>query len=180
MPFRSTKSPTQPPANSLPTTTPIVQRHSPGDGVITLNIGGKNFQTLRSTIAQNEVLMGHLLRSEANAGETIENHAVFVDRDYKHFGTILEYLRNKADGVYIHPSVAQRLLLKKLNDSNTESGSAENNCEAVRDNETKQENKSISRTSFIELPTDSKTLTELYFESIYYNVPELTEHICCQ
>ena len=76
----------------------IIQRHGPGDGVITLNVGGKNFQTLRSTIAQNDVLMDHVVRAEANL-EIGKNHEIFIDRDPKHFGMILAHLRNKADGI---------------------------------------------------------------------------------
>ena len=191
MPFLSSpatnkpKSLAKPPSKKCSSKAVPIQRHGPNDGVVTLNVGGKNFQTLRSTIAQNEVLIDHVLRAEANS-EMVCGEAVFVDRDHKHFGWILEYLRNKADGVYIHPSVAQQLLKKlPLNGTNSNKqsvqGSVDNNCEAARGgNDAKQMTKSMSKTSFIELPTDSKTLTELYFESIYYNIPELTDHICCQ
>mmetsp|Transcript_8505 Transcript_8505/g.18392 ORF Transcript_8505/g.18392 Transcript_8505/m.18392 type:complete len:179 (-) Transcript_8505:322-858(-) len=156
-----------------------IQRHGPGDGVITLNVGGQNFQTLRSTIAQNEVLRDHVQRAEGDVEKEVDGDPVviFVDRDPKHFGTILEYLRNKADGVYIHPNVARRLLkLKDNNDSNNNSNSSEN---GEASNEALIA-KSISATSFIQLPNDSKTLTELYFESIYYNIPELTDRICSE
>ena len=47
------------------TTRPLIQRHGPLDRVITLNVGGKQFQTLRSTISQNKVLYDHVLRAEA-------------------------------------------------------------------------------------------------------------------
>ena len=149
--------------------TPVIQRHGPGYGFIILNVGGKNFQTLRSTIAQNEVLMDHVVYAESNAEIiTSGDHAIFTDQDSKHFGTILEYLRNKANGVYIYPSVAQRLV--KL--SNSEQGSADN-CQA-------EITKSISTTSFIKLPKDSKMLTEMYFEYIYHNMSDLTDRICSQ
>mmetsp|Transcript_42525 Transcript_42525/g.77687 ORF Transcript_42525/g.77687 Transcript_42525/m.77687 type:complete len:236 (+) Transcript_42525:126-833(+) len=153
------------------TNTPVIliQRHGPSDGVITLNVGGKNFQTLRSTIAQNEVLMDHVVRAEANPEIiTSGDHAIFIDRDPKHFGTILDYLRNKADGVFRHPSVAQRLM--KFSNNNKQVSA--DNCQAAKD---------VTTQIFsIPLPKDSKTLTEMYFESIHYNIPALTDRICSQ
>lgn len=132
--------------------------------------------------------MDHVVRTEAKSKNNTKREEqtleVFVDRDPKHFGTILEYLRNKADGVYMHPSVAR--LLANLEDSSCKSNNRQDEGD-VRDgtqtiaNEdtTHTTNKSISTISFIELPKDSKTLAELYFESIFYNIPELTDHICC-
>ena len=167
--------------NALPT----IIRHGQNDGVITLNVGGKNFQTLRSTIAQNEVLMDHVVRAENNMEETIisgsttNQHAIFIDRDPKHFDMILTYLRNKADGIYRQPGIAQRLM--KSLDGKSSSGSSSNganNCGESAKEATKEIAKSISTTTSILLPKDSKTLTEMYFESIHYRIPELTDCIC--
>lgn len=109
------------------------------------------------------------MRAETNAEIiTSGDHAIFIDRDPKHFGTILAYLRNKADGVFRHPIVAQQLM--KFGNSNRQ-GSA-NNCQAAKD---------VTTQIFsIQLPKDSTTLTEMYFESIHYNIPELTDRICSQ
>jgi len=128
------------------TTIPTIIRHSQNDGVVTLNVGGKNFQTLRSTIQQNEVLREYVLRAESNNEIISKDNAIFIDRDPKHFDMILSYLRNKADGIVRHKT------FKSL----------------------------PSSTSSILLPKDSKTLTELYFESIHYRIPELTDRICSQ
>src|SRR5210317_384150 len=82
---------------------PIIHRHGPNDRVITLNVGGKQFQTLRSTISQNSVLYAHVLRAESNS-EYLGDKIVFIDRDSKHFHVILTYLRNKADGLVGGPA----------------------------------------------------------------------------
>lgn len=76
-----------------------VVRHGPGDRVMCLDVGGKHFYTLRSTIAANPVLSNIVARAEANGELTSSGSAVFVDRDPKHFATILTYLRNKSDGL---------------------------------------------------------------------------------
>jgi len=126
------------------TTIPTIIRHGQNDGVVTLNVGGKNFQTLRSTIQQNDVLKEYVVRAELNNEIVSKDNAIFIDRDPKHFDMILSYLRNKADGIVRHKTF-----------------------------------KSMpSSTSSILLPKDSKTLTELYFESIHYRIPELTDRIC--
>ena len=133
-------------ATETTTAIPTIIRHGKNDGVLTLNVGGKNFQTLRSTIQQNEVLREYVLRAETNNEIISKDNAIFIDRDPKHFDMILSYLRNKADGIVRHKTF-----------------------------------KSIpSSTSSILLPKDSKTLTELYFESIHYRIPELTDRICSQ
>lgn len=73
-------------------------RHGPGDGVITLNVGGKEFHTLRSTIDCNQILRDHVTRAEANH-ELMKGGSIFIDRDPASFGLILQHLRNKADNV---------------------------------------------------------------------------------
>lgn len=71
-------------------------RHGRGDACITLNVGGKEFYTLRSTIAMNSVLSDHVVRAEQNH-EILRNGAVFIDRDPDHFPILLKYLRNKVE-----------------------------------------------------------------------------------
>ncbi|KAG7343516.1 BTB/POZ domain containing protein [Nitzschia inconspicua] len=61
-----------------------VLRHGPGDGVITLNVGGKEFKTLQSTMQQSTVLCETVARAQAN-GEVLDQKVVFVDRDPTHF-----------------------------------------------------------------------------------------------
>lgn len=54
-----------------------IERHGQGDAFITLNVGGTEFHTLRSTVAANQVLAEHVARAEANH-EITKNGAVYV------------------------------------------------------------------------------------------------------
>uniref|UniRef100_A0A7S2W9U4 Potassium channel tetramerisation-type BTB domain-containing protein n=1 Tax=Mucochytrium quahogii TaxID=96639 RepID=A0A7S2W9U4_9STRA len=76
----------------------LVARHSPEDRVITLDVGGKEFRTLRSTVSSNCVLWDYVLRAEAN-GEFTKSGAVFIDRDPEHFPLVLSHLRNSVEGL---------------------------------------------------------------------------------
>eukprot|EP00985_Skeletonema_marinoi_P010746 scaffold5047_cov127-Skeletonema_marinoi.AAC.3 len=147
--------------------TQTIQRHGPGDKVITLDVGGKKFQTLRSTISQNKILHEHVLRAEANleyAGD-----AVFIDRNPKHFELILEYLRNRADGLVGSSDAAattSSILRFGRNQSNTTTTSLSSPPRAFK------------YTSTIQLPTDSKILSEMYIESLHYQITEMQDLIC--
>jgi hypothetical protein len=90
--------PTQPGDTSAAVVNNGIERHGPGDAVIILNVGGQQFQTLRSTIASNQVLNEYICRAEANR-ELTEGKAVFIDRDPTHFAFILTFLRNRIEGV---------------------------------------------------------------------------------
>lgn len=61
-----------------------IHRHGAGDATITLNVGGKEFHTLRSTVNANAVLSTLVVRAEQNK-ELTKGGAVFVDRDPAHF-----------------------------------------------------------------------------------------------
>lgn len=74
------------------------KRHGPGDGILKLNVGGKEFITLRSTVTSNRILAAYVYRAEQN-GELDRSGAVFIDRDPGQFGYILTFLRNKMEGV---------------------------------------------------------------------------------
>jgi hypothetical protein len=150
---------------------PIIQRHGPNDRVITLNVGGKQFQTLRSTISQNPVLYAHVLRAESNS-EYLGDKIVFIDRDSKHFHVILTYLRNKADGLVGGPASSADAV-----------AATTSSLLRFGRNTTQQQLPSTTTTSFkytssINLPDDIQSLRELYFESIHYQISELTELIC--
>ena len=152
---------------------PIIQRHGPNDRVITLNVGGKQFQTLRSTISQNPVLYAHVLRAESNS-EYLGDKIVFIDRDSKHFHVILTYLRNKADGLVGGPASSADAVAATtsslLRFGRNKTG---NNAPSTTTTTT-----SFKYTSSINLPDDIQSLRELYFESIHYQISELTELIC--
>ena len=138
------------PSNQITEQTSIISRHGVGDGVITLNVGGKNFLTLRSTISQNAVLTEYVMRAEAN--KELTQDAIFIDRDPKHFGMILSYLRNKADGLSSTRLGAQ-LIRRKINSYS-------------------------SAVETIFLPQDQQSLQEIYYESMHYQIPELTAYVC--
>ncbi|KAL7530128.1 hypothetical protein ACHAWF_003255 [Thalassiosira exigua] len=144
---------------------PAILRHGPDDGLVTLNVGGKTFQTLRSTVAQNAVLMDHVVRAERNSDL---GGAVFVDRDPKHFGTILSYLRNKADGVHGRSTARRKRKLFGDEGGGSSGRDPDRLSTAVA--------KSISTL----LPKDSNSLREIYLESVHYDMPELTNCIVSQ
>lgn len=87
------------------TVTPLT-RHGPGDGVVVLDVGGKPFKTLRSTVQSNRVLAAYVERAEAN--QEFVGGAVFVDRDPKHFGLILNHLRNRVEGLEVYRRLAKK------------------------------------------------------------------------
>jgi hypothetical protein len=67
------------------------------DTVIKLNVGGKRFETLRSTLLSVEgTYFSGLLEYHARDND------YFIDRDGELFGPILNYLRGKRDE-YINP-----------------------------------------------------------------------------
>eukprot|EP00750_Incisomonas_marina_P016833 INCI19588.1.p1 GENE.INCI19588.1~~INCI19588.1.p1 ORF type:complete len:253 (+),score=40.39 INCI19588.1:182-940(+) len=76
----------------------VGHRHGVEDAVVTLDVGGTLFHTLRSTVACNEVLSDYVRRADANPA-LAKDGAVFVDRDPKHFGVLLNHLRNKTEGL---------------------------------------------------------------------------------
>lgn len=61
-----------------------------------LNVGGKEFYTLRSTVMSNAVLVDHVAWNKAN-NEVSKNGAVFIDRDPSQFSFILGQLRNRME-----------------------------------------------------------------------------------
>lgn len=72
-----------------------ITRYGAHDSIVTLDVGGKQFKTLRSTVECNKVLRKLVDRAISNS-----EGVVFVDRDPTHFGIILQHLRNQADGIY--------------------------------------------------------------------------------
>ncbi|EOD36770.1 hypothetical protein EMIHUDRAFT_47209, partial [Emiliania huxleyi CCMP1516] len=61
--------------------------------VVNLNVGGKSFITLRSTLAESPTLREYVERAEANL-EFSKDGATFIDRDPTHFPIILAHMRN--------------------------------------------------------------------------------------
>ena len=133
-----------------------VVRHGPGDAVLTLNVGGKEFYTLRSTVNANAVLADHVARAEANE-EITKNGAVFIDRDPDHFPFILRHLRNRVE-----------LTCSSLANCKS-AGVLGNHGLTIKWTQAN-----------IELPKDERVLRELYTEATFYRVEELKEAICAK
>mmetsp|Transcript_52559 Transcript_52559/g.114775 ORF Transcript_52559/g.114775 Transcript_52559/m.114775 type:complete len:312 (-) Transcript_52559:285-1220(-) len=74
---------------------PIVERLGEGDHVVELNVGGKTFIALKSTVQVSPILAYHIAAAEEHEGLKM-GKAVFIDRDPEHFAVILNFLRSKA------------------------------------------------------------------------------------
>lgn len=129
-----------------------IARHGTGDSVIVLDVGGKEFKTLRSTIESNRVLSNLVSRAEHNAELTQGGKAIFIDRDPTHFGLILQHLRNTADGLSYN-SVGRYIPGKHAS--------------------------KIPDTT-VRLPTDRGKLRDVYMESTFYDIKELRSSACGQ
>lgn len=125
----------------------LIVRHGEGDGVVTLNVGGKEFITLRSTLQTNPVLYARVLRAEAN--EELIKSAVFVDRDPTHFGLILQHLRNVADSITLSSSTDKNAWLRLITKSKNEVN--------------------------IQIPENIPKLRELFVEARYFKIKELED-----
>jgi hypothetical protein len=132
-----------------------VVRHGEGDRVVTLNVGGKEFITLRSTIQNNPVLFNRVTQAEAN--QEFYKGAVYIDRDPTYFHLILQHLRNRADLMScnsrwtpINPRLsekAHKILFKK-------------------------------KDVLIQIPEKKDALRDLYVEARYFQIGELESLLC--
>ena len=105
-----------------------------------------------SSVESNTVLSSLVARAEANAELTQGGKAIFIDRDPKHFGIILQHLRNKVDGLsyggigrLIPASHSKRMAI-----------------------------------ATVQLPTEKEALRDMFMESQYYNIKELQQSACGQ
>jgi len=131
-------------------------RHGSGDAVIALNVGGKDFFTLRSTVATNEVLAECVARAEANR-EFINGKAIFIDRDPTYFPLILNHLRNKVEGLQYYTGKRTSELMKHH-----------------------MQNNKYSVNYHVQLPKDIAALRDIYIEACHYRIPELEYASCKQ
>ena len=131
-----------------------VCRHGTGDAVILLNVGGKEFSTLRSTVASNQVLAEYVARAEANQELLIcgSSHAVFVDRDPTYFPLILNHLRNKVEGLSYSSSTKKKAIANHTKYNPLE--------------------------YHVQLPKDLNALRDIYVEATHYRIPELEKASC--
>ena len=153
----------------------VASRHGPGDAVICLNVGGKEFVTLRSTVNMNEVLRTHVIRAEANEEFTHQGKAVFIDRDPAQFGLILQHLRNQAAGLeatgaggIVH-SKKQKLQQALGGVSSSSSGAG---APAASSSSSK------FRGTLIQIPEDTAKMRELYVEARHFQIEELEKVLC--
>uniref|UniRef100_A0A7S0AHL9 Potassium channel tetramerisation-type BTB domain-containing protein n=1 Tax=Minutocellus polymorphus TaxID=265543 RepID=A0A7S0AHL9_9STRA len=137
-------------ALDAPSSTAIA-RHGTGDAVVVLDVGGKEFKTLRSTVDSNSVLSSLVVRAEANAELTQGGKAIFIDRDPKHFGIILQHLRNKVDGLSY--------------------GRVDRYLPA---------NSKKMAIATVQLPAEKEALRDIFMESQYYDIKELQQSACGQ
>lgn len=138
----------------------LVPRHGEGDGVITLNVGGKEFITLRSTIQDNQVLYNRVLQAEAN--QEFTKGAVFIDRDPTYFHLILQHLRNRADMMH-YPRSFQS-----------------SSKYAIFSRAMPDKAKTIfrKRDVLIQLPEKKEAVRDLYVEARYFQIAELEALLC--
>ena len=125
-------------------------RHGPGDAVIKLNVGGKEFVTLRSTVESNAVLSDYIRRAEANGENLDGGSAVFIDRDPTHFGLILAFLRNRIEGIAYnskYDKLGVHVYLHK-------------------------------KPKYVRLPKDEHVLEDLFVEATHYRIKELQHQLC--
>lgn len=71
--------------------------------IVNLNVGGKKFSTTLSTLTKTHSMLA-VMFSGRFAMTMDEKNRFFIDRDGKHFGTILNYLR---DGFVVVPDSPQ-------------------------------------------------------------------------
>lgn len=163
-------------SDCTPTSIPLVPRHGSGDRLIKLNVGGKEFQTLRSTLQASPVLAEYCARAEAN-GELEAGGAVFVDRDPTHFAIILSFLRNKTEGVAYN---SQR---SRFTDHVVENcGGGELNGDASLYSVATNSMKLATHPKYVRLPKiDDKNyglLEDLYIEAQHFQLRELERQLC--
>lgn len=134
------------PATLLPPSAPIA-RNGLEDRVVHLNVGGTAFVSLRSTVQLSPVLARALERAEAQSSLRL-GEAVFIDRDPTHFGTLLNHMRNEAEGILpARPSSASARLLG-------------------------------AREGPIPLPMEASELRALYVEAAHFGLEDLSALVC--
>lgn len=139
-----------------------VTRRGLDDYIVTVIVGDKEFQTLKSTLQVSPVISELLQRAEeqqessTSTSTTRSSTKLFLDRDPKHFPVILQYLRNKVEDV----SYNRECKSHKHHSSHT----------------WLKAKKSSQHTKYIRLDTkdvDPSYLEDLYLEATYYELDEL-------
>ena len=71
--------------------------------IVKLNVGGKRFDTSKSTIMSQDTMLSSLISDRWNPNK---DEYMFIDRDGRHFHEILNFLR---DGVISRPNSSKEL-----------------------------------------------------------------------
>ena len=129
----------------------------PGDGIITINVGGKEFKTLQSTIQASPVLCETIERARQH-NEVIDQKTIFVDRDPTHFPLILTYLRNKAEGIAYNDKTVKKQLITGVTKFVTQ--------------------KAAKHPMYVRLPKNQGDLQDLYVEAVHYGLVHLQHQLC--
>jgi len=127
-----------------------IVRHGPSDGVVTLDVGGTTFHTLRSTLVSSRVL-AELYANSKLYQRHLEDDKLFIDRDAATFHLVLTYLRNRLEDL----SHASTFL---------KTPSSLNNY--------------LKKETFVDLPQDHKILREVYLESVFFGLDDFRDEIC--
>jgi hypothetical protein len=171
-----------------------IERHGINDRIITIHVSDKIFKTLKSTLQYSPVLWETILRSEEEQKQAQQNQnqnqnqnqkevvavdsSIFIDRDPKHFSTILTYLRNKAEGIsYSSNDVSSS------SSSSSGGGGATAAASAIYKLKGKvlaSKDKSNVYTKYVRLPSgggDAAELEELFIEAKYYQLNDLQKQL---
>eukprot|EP00934_Nitzschia_sp_Nitz4_P005296 Nitzschia sp. Nitz4//scaffold207_size38617//23074//23979//NITZ4_007678-RA/size38617-processed-gene-0.33-mRNA-1//1//CDS//3329541614//5286//frame0 len=145
----------------------VISRHGTGDGVITLNVGGKEFITLRSTVQLNPVLHARVTAAEGN--QELVKGAIFIDRDPKHFHLILQHLRNRAEKLKLTCEIVPG------SSSSSATSSATTQLMAAKKAILGEKASLLGKKDvLITIPKDKEALRELYVEAKFFDIKELT------
>jgi hypothetical protein len=156
-----------------------ITRHGAGDACITLNVGGKEFFTLRSTVQANALLANRVAQAEANQ-EFTQNGGIFIDRDPEHFGFILKHLRNKVELLQLHErkSTSSSTLTPSSTALASLSFPKKHSSQLAQfDPMNPASLKRFTKTQ-LKLPQNNDTLRELFVEATFFQIPELQETLC--
>lgn len=146
------------------------RRRGPQDAMIKLNVGGKEFVTLRSTVESNVVLaeyyQRHLQQQQHATTTSNNNDVIFIDRDPTHFPLILTFLRNKAEGVAYNSKWKETLI----------------KCAQQASSKVCVSASLSSKPKYVRLPAnvanDVGVLQDLYVEAAYFQLTELMHQLC--
>lgn len=64
------------------------------NGVVTINVGGKEFLTLLTTLSKADTISKFIGGEKVRNMVCLQDGSIFVDRDAKHFPLIINFLRD--------------------------------------------------------------------------------------